>query len=1785
MNIKHPKNTKSKSKIKLALYRFLTFIILNQQNSLILQIILTFFQLLQIISFSFDKKYFKYWRNEVLTSHISHFLKYSRISPFFIGNFTLYAIGFFLACLIFITYISIIIFASIALTTPHSKRKLSFLFTFINSTFNLFLYLLYTPMFCFFITPLNCVDGYSAFASEFKCSGATYYAILVIGIVFALLLFITVFFGYLLGYEQIYNKYNISSKQSSKADMMLLICKTVISICHVVLKDDISFVVLYLIIGITIAVIYYKNANYYNEKMNKLNLSLSFIVGLNCISLFIARITYNTTFNGCLFIFLVGIPVILITIWFYYEGIVTINSSNKYANAKEGYIVIVKLIDVIKDASQNDRKARILLESYVYNYELTCTIPNCPLSQYTEQISQCNYNVYSLLYQHINVRYKKLIHLFPNEPFIKLMYAYFLFNSLNKTNLAMHQLSSALNQRLSLDEDFLAYRLDIMFDKENSHIFENPDNLSYANLFQKFKTQITKISSLYMSFWTTLYLSHHNSNEDLSKLNDCGSAIEKTKHEIDSTFNELQLLKPQDIIVIKYYADYLSEIMNEKEKSQTYKTRIKEIKESQTEDYTKDIIDIDLKNISSDEIQYIIISTSHQDFGTMLNVSLGLCVEIGYTKDELIGKHLNMLLPEIMRNYHNELLKRKYMEFFQNEVDAKNNHKKQYKTFLSFYLNKSYFIVPAIFSPGVINTDTNDTLFITKVCHVQSNYSFTHNDKNKKECYVLINTNYIIQNFTVEALKLLALSSDEFSKKQMSRFIGNYIVDFKYRMFDKKNEQEFKLKWTKKVNDVNFSCEFTCINTPLVINNNYIGHFLHFIINDNRYAITSGAATPGEKFNLNHNFIPTSIPNERFVYDIDKNTFSINNNKHGLLKGDSSSHNNNNNNNNDNASKTLVEKLKEKALSHLKHIHNGNSSELNRSHIHTSTSKDDSQSEDDDDDDDDEVNNINSSECESSSTSGYENGMNTNNTNTHKLQSTTQHNEDEQDSLDFALQMLKKQDEFNQKLKHNNNNNDIYSGYYVVKTQKIKYLIYNFNTLHFDEETSPEYFMNYVLYRLKELSEPQVIRKRSKKRNKSRIETNQIENYLNKRNTNQVDNKIMKQIQYSLEKYEAHGSMIKLRLISFITFLLLIGEGVFLLIYYSNIYSALKENCSLIHDSYNLLLNCAYSIFFTRELVLLAIPKYDITYQNKEAYHEETLTALKELSTQSQNYTNKILTTSASLSKEHELMLYNTTFKLLMMTDELDILTFNATLNAALSQTLSAVFILSYMNSNELIPISKTPFFSLYNNINAIYDGLVHQASIFSSELSRVSNIHMKILIISIVVFICIGIVSTYLVSKYYFHVVNTKNNYLEVFYEISIDIIKFSLERCENFNQRFLFIGDTDMKVNINETQSNDDQSDSESIIDYNLMQQQKLTSNTSSPNDKDNTNSNVHIHHHKKQENTDTFNIIIRIIIFICLQVSTIFSSIIISITKHNLNFFNTNINVYRAIGDVNVKYLMLFNAVREYLFDKDAHVRYEWLNDYIEREFNDIYTNKLKAFSVVTKNINLLGNDFKKIYFKLYYNDICEYGKTFFETTATDKSITCDYVSGDTARYGLSVLIPYFIDEIKELKFYYEIAQQLAIPYGFVYNYTLYGFKEFNSSIDLSTDERVAMYNLYDPMTLLSSQKHDRILIIFKYILKKVFAEMSKSLIGSNEDKQRSLKEINNSLLIAYFCLCGILYFVVWIKIENTVYSTIFKAKNMLMILPKEILIGLDSVYKLFDISNTINEEEEEESENEE
>ena len=54
---------------------------------------------------------------------------------------------------------------------------------------------------------------------------------------------------------------------------------------------------------------------------------------------------------------------------------------------------------------------------------------------------------------------------------------------------------------------------------------------------------------------------------------------------------------------------------------------------------------------NNDKNLYLVFDTKLNNFGTILNISLSLCSILGYPKEELKGKHINCLIPDICQKY------------------------------------------------------------------------------------------------------------------------------------------------------------------------------------------------------------------------------------------------------------------------------------------------------------------------------------------------------------------------------------------------------------------------------------------------------------------------------------------------------------------------------------------------------------------------------------------------------------------------------------------------------------------------------------------------------------------------------------------------------------------------------------------------------------------------------------------------------------------------------------------------------------------------------------------------------------------------------------------------------------------------------------------------------------------------------------------------------------------------------------------------------------------------------
>ena len=397
---------------KKASYTFslFSYLILHQDNSLLFHICSLLIQTFQLMSFTFSTTtYTAYWKSPQITQSLQLFLRYFCVLPFFSGNFALYAIGFVLACVIIATYTTLLVYSIVSLNRSaslsfygHSALRL------ITRTSTYMFNVFYLPLLNVLLSIYNCdaTTGMNVHSSDSDSNSgnssnsgnaiykgdATYIAFCVLSAVFTVVLTTEKYMYTILCYEHIYNRNNIISKQTSEPERIAMLIQVFVVFMNEIWKNELLFIVCYMLLTLLLLCKYKSSIHLYNYTMSKLNMCYAMMLTCNAVSFFIARISYTTHFNGNIMLFVLSIIISVIALLCFYEddySIVTINTRSEHVNdAKRGYIAIAKINDVIKQVNKNKRKERMILESYIHSYELTCaTAMN--LRRATSTCSRC----------------------------------------------------------------------------------------------------------------------------------------------------------------------------------------------------------------------------------------------------------------------------------------------------------------------------------------------------------------------------------------------------------------------------------------------------------------------------------------------------------------------------------------------------------------------------------------------------------------------------------------------------------------------------------------------------------------------------------------------------------------------------------------------------------------------------------------------------------------------------------------------------------------------------------------------------------------------------------------------------------------------------------------------------------------------------------------------------------------------------------------------------------------------------------------------------------------------------------------------------------------------------------------------------------------------------------------------------------------------------------------------------------------------------------------------------
>ena len=214
----------------------------------------------------------------------------------------------------------------------------------------------------------------------------------------------------------------------------------------------------------------------------------------------------------------------------------------------------------------------------------------------------------------------------------------------------------------SINEETISFQLKyyVFKTKKALDIFHcSNDNFYYQNRnnIKEFKELIYDNARQYNEFWSLLYKNESQTTERFKTLYNIGSKILKVNKKIDDMYKQLIKIKTKNIEIFNIYSDYIENILGDEEKYQNNQRNKKLIYSKTFENEERNYSNFNmgfLKQKGDD--RYFIISSQKKGLGTILDCSAYASKVFGYQRKELVGKHVNTLIPELFHSKHDKIL-------------------------------------------------------------------------------------------------------------------------------------------------------------------------------------------------------------------------------------------------------------------------------------------------------------------------------------------------------------------------------------------------------------------------------------------------------------------------------------------------------------------------------------------------------------------------------------------------------------------------------------------------------------------------------------------------------------------------------------------------------------------------------------------------------------------------------------------------------------------------------------------------------------------------------------------------------------------------------------------------------------------------------------------------------------------------------------------------------------------------------------------------------------------------
>ena len=667
--------------IKTKIYNYFYFILKDKKEiNLPSSCIFIILEMIQLLSFAFDDPHKKTWKiPDNIMKNISTIVGALRIAPLMRWvSYNIYIIIFFI--LVVLMFLLCLLMTMQVLFANPSSKIYRIGVSFVRHFITPLTILLTIPIMEVVLMPLKCVDGkVDTILDGGDCWVNLHFLYVILGILVNIL-FMFIVFIMITFYFSPFQIRNSTTKISGTRDSFLFIIKIIFILQHLLIKSQYISIVITLLLSLFNFVSQYSE-NTYNNYILQIFVNLrNSAVFWTYLVLFFAKLFYNTSINGCVYLLLFGYPIMMYFSFIYYkkiEGDFNYTSAN-FNNIKdfmEKTKYVAGLIESYIDSGKGLRYGReienqkndILLKGLINNHEESCIDEDCPLKKFIENSG--NYNVQKLcLLNYMNNYFSLGIKQFPESR--QLLIAYIQFNYSKKYNLNSVRTHLAKIQKLtnSITEDFIVFSMDQDIKRIKNKVTDVNDGNELeqevdviGQKYQRLKFLIENSTKLYGEFWG-IFATNVTNNLNTIKLYNLGEKLNIYLNEINDLWeNQLKgkKIELENQSVAQLYSRFLKEILWNKKRSEEIQKKLND--EHHRHHEAKKIVDENLHLGNFDYIlenqDYVIFANSNEKgLCSIVQSSNSITYLLGYLKKDIIGKQIEVIMPTIFQEGHAKML-------------------------------------------------------------------------------------------------------------------------------------------------------------------------------------------------------------------------------------------------------------------------------------------------------------------------------------------------------------------------------------------------------------------------------------------------------------------------------------------------------------------------------------------------------------------------------------------------------------------------------------------------------------------------------------------------------------------------------------------------------------------------------------------------------------------------------------------------------------------------------------------------------------------------------------------------------------------------------------------------------------------------------------------------------------------------------------------------------------------------------------------------------------------------